>query len=173
MNGRVPSLLVLCVALSLGCSKNDDAAKGEAKPADAKAGAAKGGAEGGETKTGEAKTNAAGGAVAEGGTVTDCPPSLAGAETVSRVITKDCGVVPVTADYSIDGATLTLEAGATLAFAEGAELSVGYYEAAKLVVKGTAEAPVTFTTSADKVPGVWKGVRLHAKDRKSTRLNSS
>ena len=95
-------------------------------------------------------------------TETDCPKSLQGRDEVSRVITKDCGVVPVTGEYTVDsGATLTLEPGATLAFAPGASLVVGYYKSAKLVVKGTADEPVTFTSSGDKAPGVWKGVRLH------------
>lgn len=130
--------------------------------------AAEGGAdEGGKAGAG-AVPNAAGGAVDNPDAVVDCPKSLAGREKVDRVITKECGVVPVTADYSIDGATLTLQPGASLAFAEGAKLTVGYYEPAKLVVNGTAEAPVTLTTSADKVAGVWQGVHLHKKANRSS-----
>src|SRR5439155_178674 len=71
------------------------------------------------------------------------------------------GVVPVTGDYHINNGTLTLEAGATLAFKDGATLHVGYNDAAKLIVKGTADAPVRFTAMGDKVPGVWAGVELH------------
>lgn len=172
MNGRDLSVLLMCVALPLGCSKKDEADAGDAKAGDAKAGDAKtGDAKAGDTKTGDTKTdlaNAAGDAVVDPDAVVDCPQSLAGREKVDRVITKACGVVPVTADYSIDGATLTLEAGATLAFAEGAAITVGYYEPAKLIVKGTAEAPVTLTTSADKVAGVWQGVRLEAKANRSS-----
>lgn len=172
MNGRELSFLLVCAALSLGCSKKDEAdAKADAKT-DAKADAkidAKADAKA-DAKT-DAETdlaNAAGGAVVDPDAVTDCPQSLSGREKVSRVITKACGVVPVTADYSIDGATLTLEAGATLAFADGAALTVGYYEPAKLIVKGTAEAPVTLTSSGDKAAGVWQGVRLHAKANRSS-----
>src|SRR5262249_26298786 len=101
-------------------------------------------------------------------TVTECPKSLDGSESVNRVITKACGVVPVTGDYHINNGTLTLEAGATLAFKEGTKLNVGYNDTAKLIVKGTADAPVTFTTSGDKVSGVWNGVTLHEHADRST-----
>jgi hypothetical protein len=168
MNRRELSLLVPCVAtlLLLGCSKKDSAATGDAKAdaaaADAKAGDAK------ADPSADAKADAAGELPEAEQAASACPPSLSGTDKVDRVITKECGVVPVTADYAIDGATLTLEAGATLAFAEGTRLTIGYYEPAKLVVKGTAEAPVTFTTSsADKVAGVWQGVRLEAKASRS------
>jgi hypothetical protein len=161
MNRRELSLLVPCVAtLLLGCSKKDDAAAGEAKP-DAKAAEAK---PGDAEAAGDAKANAAGEAPATPQTATECPKSLAGTDHVDRVITKACGVVPVTADYAVEGATLTLEAGARLAFAEGTRLTVGNYEAATLVVKGTADSPVTFTTSRDDgVPGMWHGVALREK----------
>lgn len=95
-------------------------------------------------------------------TITECPKALSGADKVNRVIKKECGTVPVTGDYSIDGGTLTLEAGATLAFAEGTGLSIGYYSTAKLIVQGTKDAPVTFTTSGDKAAGFWKGVGIYS-----------
>lgn len=166
MNGPDLSLLLLasCAALSLGCSKNEGASQSDPKAGDGKVLEAKTI----DTKAGEAKANAAGDAVAAGGTVTECPKSLAGTDNVDRVITKECGVVPVTADYAVEGATLTLEAGATLAFAPGTRLTVGYYESAKLVVNGTAAAPVTFTTSGDQAPGVWLGVHLREKAARST-----
>ncbi len=99
---------------------------------------------------------------------TECPKELSGSQEGDVVITKECGVVPVTATYKVDGGTLTLEAGSTLAFADGAELSVGYYDAAKLVVNGTKDAPVMFTSKGDKAAGVWKGVRLYGKAARST-----
>ncbi len=105
---------------------------------------------------------AAGGEVTTAPNVTDCPKSLGGSESVNRVITKACGVVPVTGDYHINNGTLTLEAGATLAFKDGAGLHIGYNDSAKLIVKGTADAPVTFTALGDKVPGVWGGLNLYS-----------
>jgi hypothetical protein len=110
----------------------------------------------------------AAGEAADGAAVTDCPESLGGRENVDRTITKACGVVAVTGNYSIEGATLTLEAGVTLAFKDGAELSVGYYEPAKIVVQGTKAEPVTFTSGGDKAPGVWKGLRLYPKSSRSS-----
>ncbi len=99
---------------------------------------------------------------------TECPKELSGAQEGDLVITKDCGVVPVTATYKVDGGTLTLEAGSTLEFADGAELSVGYYDSAKLIVNGTKDAPVKLTSKGDKAAGVWKGVRLYAKAARSS-----
>ncbi|MCA9654286.1 MAG: hypothetical protein KC501_30470, partial [Myxococcales bacterium] len=113
--------------------------------------------------------SAAGGAVAASpDAVRSCPQSLSGKDTVDRVIAKACGVVPVTGNYSVEGATLTLEAGASLAFAEGAKMTVGRAEPAKLIVQGTSADPVTLTTSADRVPGVWKGVVLGDKASRSS-----
>jgi hypothetical protein len=162
MNRRELSLLVPCVATLLlaGCSKKDDPAAGDTKAADAAKAA-------GDAKTdapADAKADAAGETPEAPKAAIECPKSLSGTENADRVIAKACGIVPVTGDYSIEGATLTLEAGAKLEFAPGTRLTVGYYEAAKLVVKGTAADPVTFTTpSKDKVSGLWKGVFLREK----------
>ena len=106
--------------------------------------------------------NAAGGPVAATGKVTVCPKSLGGSESVHRVISKDCGVVPVIEDYHVDGGSLTLEAGSSLSFKDGAGLHIGYREAATLIVQGTAEAPVVLTAAGDRAAGVWPGVALHA-----------
>lgn len=124
---------------------------------------------GGVKGAGGSAANAAGGAVAAGETVTECPKSLGGGDEVNRVITKACGVVIVTEDLAISG-TLTLEAGATLAFQEGAGISVGYYKPSKIIVKGTAQEPVTFTVApgVDKVPGVWVGLRLYEQAARSS-----
>lgn len=142
-----PSLFLVSLML-VGCGKPDAGKKaGDAAGVGATAVAA--------------HANAAGDGVAAVAAVTECPKSLGGSEKQHRVISKDCGVVPVTEDLSIDGGSLTLEAGASLAFKDGAGLIVGYYEPAKLTVKGTAEAPVVFTSGGDRAAGVWKGVALH------------
>jgi len=103
----------------------------------------------------------AGGAVATG-KVTVCPKSLGGSERVHRVISRDCGVVPVTEDYHVDGGSLTLEAGASLSFEDGAGLHVGAREASTLIVQGTAQAPVVLTAAGDRSAGGWRGVVLHS-----------
>lgn len=76
------------------------------------------------------------------------------------VITKDCGAVTVEGSVNVF-ADLTLEAGAQLVAADRAEISVGYgNKSARLLVKGTAEAPVTIT-GASKAAGAWAGVHLY------------
>src|SRR5690348_1219545 len=147
------------LTLTVGCKKKDDKAKaGDAAPAGAAAaGAAGGGAAG--TAAGTAVATAAGEGVGDLPAVADCPKSLAGQEKVARTIKKECGPVVVTDNYTVDG-TLTLEAGAVLKFKPGAKLDVGYYGPARLVVKGTKEAPVTFTSAGDAAAGEWAGVRL-------------
>src|SRR5262249_37793694 len=92
--------------------------------------------------------------------VADCPKSLAGHEEVARTIKKECGPVPITADYSNDGG-LTLEAGAVLKVAEGAEIDIGYNKPAKLIVKGTDKEPVLITSAGDAVPGSWKTLAIY------------
>ena len=157
---RPAALFALFAPLVLACARPGDAKPGDAKTdasADAKAGAG-----------GQAGSNAAGGAVAAAGTVTECPQSLGGSDKLHRVISKDCGVVTVTEDYYVDGGSLTLEAGASLSFKDGAGLFIGYYEPAKLIVQGTAAAPVVLTAAGDKVAGVWRGVSLNDKADRSS-----
>ncbi|HEY8375528.1 MAG TPA: hypothetical protein VIK91_03520 [Nannocystis sp.] len=152
------SWLLLSVAL-LACQKPGDAKSGaDSKDLAQGAGAAGAGAPG---------PSAAGDEPTPVGAVSECPKSLAGDEKQHRVIGKQCGVVPVTGDLNIDGGSLTLEAGATLAFKEGAGLYVGYSEGGRLIVKGTAQEPVVFTSAGDKAPGAWKGVTLYERAARS------
>lgn len=115
-----------------------------------------------DAKVGTPTSSAAGGAVPAAGVVSECPKSLGGSDKLNRVISKDCGVVPVTEDYYVDGGSLTLEAGASLSFKDGVGLFVGYYEPARLIVKGTADSPVVFTAAGDRAAGAWRGVSLNA-----------
>ena len=56
-------------------------------------------------------------------------------------------------------ASLTLEPGCTLQFAEGTRLQVSeqYYEPGSLIAEGTAEQPITFTAKNGQ-PGGWTGL---------------
>lgn len=134
----------------LGCQTGEDAKKSSATAGEA----------GKSAGAPAVDPNAAGAGSTAVATITECPRSLGGADKQHRVISSDCGVVEVTEDLAIDGGSLTLEAGAQLAFKDGAGLVVGYHEPAKLIIKGTAEAPVVFTAAGDKAAGVWKGVAL-------------
>jgi hypothetical protein len=156
------------LTLAVGCKKKDDKAKaGDAAAAGAATGAAGAEAAGAGAAGGTAVATAAGEGVGDLPAIADCPKSLAGQEKVARVIKKECGPVVVTDNYTVDG-TLTLEAGAVLKFKPGAKLDVGYYGPARLVVKGTKEAPVTFTSAGDAAAGEWSGVRLYEGAKRSS-----
>jgi lipopolysaccharide export system protein LptA len=91
-----------------------------------------------------------------------CTLTLAGAVTADQTIARGC-TASVTADVVVERGTLTIEAGASLEFADGRSLSVGGAgDAAKLVVTGTVGDPVRFRAAASKVAGGWGHVRLHA-----------
>lgn len=169
MNSRV-ALCALCFVVACDSAKEDESAKKEAGASE-KAESKDAKDEKDEKPSDDAKPEEAAGKkeldTPEATASKECPKELKGAQEGDLVITKACGAVPVTATYKVNGATLTLEAGATLEFADGAELQVGYYEPAKLIVQGTTEAPVTMTSKGDKAAGVWKGVRLYSKAARS------
>jgi len=171
LHSRVLGLATLpltLVALSACPAKKADEGEGEAD-GEAKA---ESNSDAGEatTSTGGTDPEAANAAKDAEGTTdarVDCPEALKGKDGADRVITKACGAVPVDGDYSMEGGTLTLKAGAHLVFADGAKLNVGYYEPSKIIVEGTAEEPVVFESKGDKVAGVWKGLRLYQKANRS------
>ncbi|HEY0135197.1 MAG TPA: hypothetical protein VGB85_14010, partial [Nannocystis sp.] len=140
---------LVLLALAFACQKPAAKPEEDVKAAAEVAGAA------------AAQVSAAGGAVVATGKVTACPNSLGGTEQLHRVISKECGVVPVTEDYHVDGGSLTLEAGSSLSFKDGAGLHIGHQSASSLIVQGTAKEPVVLTSAGDKSPGAWRGVVLH------------
>lgn len=152
--------VVLPVALLAGCGKKKEETPPGAPPA---AGGQPAPPAGGGGKTGAEPPpgqDQSGGAANTAPTVSDCPAKLGGSETVNRVLPKGCQTV-VEQDYHINGGQLVIEAGVTLKFKDGVTFNIGYSDAAKLIVKGTAEAPVTFTAAGDKVAGVWQGLYLY------------
>ena len=93
------------------------------------------------------------------GAAKTCPGSLTGDIVEPVIINKDCGEVLVDGSVQVH-ADLTLEAGATLVVSEGAEIAIGDHDKpGRLLVKGTAEAPVTIAGKT-KAPGSWAGIRL-------------
>lgn len=66
----------------------------------------------------------------------------------------------ITSDVNVNGATLTIEAGANVMFASGTALNIGYQggtSGATLLANGTAEKPITFTSAAaTKSAGDWE-----------------
>ena len=65
-------------------------------------------------------------------------------------------------------ATLTIEAGATLVFAENQGLSV--WGKARMKAIGTADAPITFT-GVEQIPGYWKGIAYHGTNGTDNQLD--
>ena len=63
--------------------------------------------------------------------------------------------------YIEDGATLTIEAGATVKFKEYGSIAVGYAKEGGLVAEGRASAPILFTSfQATPAPGDWDGFSI-------------
>jgi hypothetical protein len=98
----------------------------------------------------------------------ECPAELSGRVEKDRVIGKDCGEVKVKGSVRVENASLILQAGAKLAFEDGADLMVGYAAPGKLIVEASKDDPVVMTSAGDKAPGVWKGVRLEGKSDRSS-----
>jgi hypothetical protein len=94
--------------------------------------------------------------------VSTCPKELTEPESVERVIGRACGTVTVQPGYRIEGGSLTVEAGVTLAFAPGAGLQVGFEQPSKLLIRGTAADPVKLTIATEaRYPGAWRGIALY------------
>ena len=95
-------------------------------------------------------------------------PGLPAGESseVSQDITSDTtfssgGSYSITEDVSVtDGATLTIEAGATLVFSSGASLSVGD-DSSAIEANGTASNPVTMRGEQQQA-GFWQGVGIYS-----------
>jgi len=84
-------------------------------------------------------------------------------------ITKGCNI---TAKHNLDireGATLTIEQGVKIAFDTDTYVWVRY---GKLVIQGTADAPVTFTSSnTSPAPGDWVGIGFEDKTGSGTTID--
>src|SRR5690606_30759940 len=93
--------------------------------------------------------------------VAGCPVQLTGSQFGDLTLRKACGRIRVTGQVDVDGGTLTIEAGVTLAFDEGASLQVGYSQPAKLIVSGNEAEPVVFEAGGAPRPGAWRGVSLY------------
>ena len=91
----------------------------------------------------------------------DGPDPQVTCETLSGAITEDttlshpCYEVTGTVEV-IDGATLTIDAGVTLKFAEEVQMTVS---SGSLVAVGTADEPITFT-GMESTRGYWGGLRF-------------
>lgn len=92
--------------------------------------------------------------------INNLPRDQGGTIIQDTVWTPGAGDVPyeVTSDLTIpEGITLLIQAGTTIKFNDGTGLTVN----GKLVVEGTPEAEVVFTSnSLQPSRGIWKGIRI-------------
>lgn len=82
------------------------------------------------------------------------PNEHCGDLNADEVWTPDEGAHVVTCPLTVDGASLRVEAGVEVLFADDAGLSVGCDAAATLTVAGTAEEPARFTSESG-ISGSW------------------
>lgn len=89
-------------------------------------------------------------------------PFTGGDVTANLTLTRACSPYMIDTDIVVNGnATLTIEAGVTLQFDMGVQISIGYLSAARLVAVGTATSPIIFTSSiALPSAGDWSGIVL-------------
>lgn len=166
MRSKLALVLILAAVAAGACKskKSDKAGPGGGTATGTATGTGGNGEPGGNAGNGtqSATTTATGPLKA----VNECPPALKDTDKgLARTIPAGCATV-VEGEYYVDG-ELIVEAGAKLAFKPGAALYVGYTDASKLIVKGTADKPVTFTSGGDAVAGAWKGVHLYPKAARS------
>jgi hypothetical protein len=119
------------------------------------------------TTTTNAATTAEATADPSQGATSGCAWPEDGSKNVT--ITKGCSVVAKHDLWVKDGATLTIEEGVKIAFDTDRGFGVDY---GKLIVKGTQDQPVTFTSSnSSPAPGDWWGVQFHEKTSSGTSLD--
>jgi len=82
--------------------------------------------------------------------------------TSDRLLVKACSPYIITTEIEVgSNATLTIEAGVEVRFARDGYLRVGYGSPGKLVVNGTSNEPVVFTSSqTSPAAGAWGGIVL-------------
>ena len=137
-------VLATCVAaLSLiGCKKEANTASGGT-----------GSAGTGSTGTGTGSTGSNENGPAETAkNPTGCNADFAEPLVADYTLTEKCSPYTVKNDLNVDGLALTIDPGVEIKFADGTNLSIGYYKPGRILVKGTREKPVKFTGRT------WKGV---------------
>ena len=137
----------------VGCKKeskdNATAQTGETKPA-----------AGNEGATGETKPAPAAAKNPEG-----CNSALSEAIAADYTFTEKCSPYTVSADFNVDGYTLTIEPGVEVKVTGDVSFNAGHYGKGKLVVNGTKEKPVKFSGAR------WSGLRLWS-DAAESALNN-
>jgi hypothetical protein len=78
----------------------------------------------------------------------------------------------VTENVAIDNdATVTIEAGCTIALEADVEFFCGYASAGSIIAVGTAASPITFTGATDTVAGSWVGIGFYGNTISTARMS--
>ena len=101
------------------------------------------------------------------GSVTGCGWPTDGSKNAT--ITEGCTVTVKSTLNLNEGATLTIEKGAKIAFDTDQGIQIEY---GKVVIAGTADKPVIFTSAnTSPAPGDWWGIRFHEKTAAGTTID--
>jgi len=140
---------------------DNSAAVGEAGPAATGDAAGEGHADGGTAAAEAGTPKDSSGAATDSGSVA-CVPFFGGYIAADTRLTKACSPYSISEYIEVNGsATLTIEPGVTLSFDGNIGIEVGNADVGTLVAVGTAQDPITFTSSSSPpLAGDWGGIRL-------------
>ena len=98
-------------------------------------------------------------------------PFTGGDVIADLTLTAACSPYTIKTNIAVsEGATLTIEAGVTMKMGQDVQIDIGYSTVGKLIVKGTASAPVTFT-SPTAGAGDWVGIVFWSSAANGTKLS--
>ena len=140
---------------------DNSAAVGEAGPAATGDAAGEGHADGGTAAAEAGTPKDSSGAATDSGSVA-CVPFFGGYIAADTRLTKACSPYSISEYIEVNGsATLTIDPGVTLSFDGNIGIEVGNADVGTLVAVGTAQDPITFTSSSSPpLAGDWGGIRL-------------
>lgn len=90
-----------------------------------------------------------------------CNSDLSQKIEVDFAFTEKCSPYTVNGEFYVDGWTLTVEPGVEVRFGEAGALYVAYNAPGRVLVKGSPEKPVKFTSATRKEAGAWKTIHLY------------
>ena len=149
---------------------DNSAATGEAGPTVTVDAAGEGRADGGAAADGSAPKDGSG--AATDSSPVACLQFFGGLVAADMTLTKACSPYNISEYIEINGgATLTIEPGVTLSFDGNIGVQVGNSDMGRLVAVGTAQDPITFTSSeSPPLAGDWGGIRLYDGTTTGTRI---
>lgn len=157
---RLAVVSLLVTASLAGCKKD----KPEAT--------AQGGAQAAGQQGSAAQGTTPSGAAADKKAPEGCNSDLSQKVEVDFTFTEKCSPYTVSGEFYVDGWNLTIEPGVEVRIADQGALYVAYNAPGRIVVKGTAEKPVKFTSKGRKEAGAWKTILLYERAEGSSFENA-